>query len=282
VELQGLPNLNQRLIVDISEKCPVYLLMGKNGSYLRLSASAYQLLQCLSSGISVDELAEMLSQQQGRRVLPSEVEAASRKLLERIAEIEGKAKGLPLGFWLRIPCLPKAVVSRIARHLSVAFHSAVVLCLLSGIAVMTLLVFQERNGLSFSFHPSVFWPAYVLFLLSLLVHEFGHASACARYRVKPSDIGITIYLIYPAFYSNVSAAWQLKRRQRVIVDLGGIFFQLSIGAVFVAVYLVSEWEPLRVAFLMILSSCLFTLNPVLKFDGYWIVADALGVTNLGR
>jgi putative peptide zinc metalloprotease protein len=281
VELQDLPNLNQRLTVDTSEKQPVYLLVGKNGSYMRLSASAYQLLQCLGAGISVDELAERLSQQQGHRVLPSEVEAASRKLLERIAEIEGKANRLPRGFWLRIPCLPEAIVATIAQPLSVAFHPVAAFCLLGSFG-MIMLMLQEHGGLSFNVDRSALWPAYVLFLLSLLVHEFGHASACARYRVRPSDIGFTIYLIYLAFYSNVSAAWQLKRRQRVIVDLGGVFFQLSIGAVFVAVYLVSEWEPLRVAFLMILASCVFMLNPVFKFDGYWVVADALGVTNLGR
>jgi putative peptide zinc metalloprotease protein len=67
-----------------------------------------------------------------------------------------------------------------------------------------------------------------------------------------------------------------------VVDLGGVYFQLVVGAGYVFGYALTGWEPLRVATVFILGSCLFSLNPILKFDGYWVVADALGVTNLDR
>jgi putative peptide zinc metalloprotease protein len=74
----------------------------------------------------------------------------------------------------------------------------------------------------------------------------------------------------------------LGRWKRVIVDLGGSYFQLIAGCVFVALFKLTGWQPLWAAFLMIIYTCIFSLNPIFKFDGYWVAADILGVTNLGK
>jgi len=123
-------------------------------------------------------------------------------------------------------------------------------------------------------------PTVSLALLSLFVHEFGHATACARFGARPHEIGFGIYLLYPAFYSDVSDAWFLTRWQRVVVDLGGIYFQAVAAAVFVGIYELTGWQPLRASLFLIVGSFVFTINPFFKFDGYWIISDALGVTNL--
>jgi len=129
---------------------------------------------------------------------------------------------------------------------------------------------------------SSFWAGYGIFLGTLLIHEFGHASAACRYGSRPHDIGITVYLIYPAFYSNVSSVWKLRRWQRVVVDLAGTYFQFVAAAALLVGYAWTEWPPLRIAILLTIGTTVFSLNPVLKFDGYWLVADALGVTNLSK
>jgi len=113
-----------------------------------------------------------------------------------------------------------------------------------------------------------------------MFHELGHSAACRRYGASPSDIGFTIYLIYPAFYSDVSSSWQLSRWQRVAVDLGGNYFQCIAATIFALGFYITHWPALRIAQLMILSTCVFSLNPFFKFDGYWVMADMLGVTNL--
>lgn len=123
---------------------------------------------------------------------------------------------------------------------------------------------------------------YFFFFISLLFHELGHASACVYYGAEPSNIGLTIYFIFPAFYSDVTDAWRLKRWQRVIIDFGGVFFQLIVGAIYIIFYKFTEWAALKIAILAIASSCILYLNPVFKFDGYWALSDALGVTNLSR
>jgi putative peptide zinc metalloprotease protein len=279
IDRELLQRINEHLVVDTSERRAVYLLIGRNGSYIRLSSSAVQLLRQVGQGTSFEHLAEVLSQRDAKMVLPADVETSYRKVIERITAIEAQGDKLRGAFWFRRGILPGPMVNRIARGCAPAFHPVATLLFLA-IIIIAAATLGQRSGLSVEARQ--FWPAYGLFLASLVAHEIGHASACARYGARPSEIGLALYFIYPVFYSNVSAAWTLKRWQRVIVDLGGVYFQLIIGAVYTFTYALSGWEPLRIAVLFILGSCLFSLNPILKFDGYWVVADGLGVTNLSR
>jgi putative peptide zinc metalloprotease protein len=279
-ELHTLRGLQERLIIDTSETQPGYLLAGKNRTYMRLSPSAYHLLQQRSAGISFAELAEQLSQQNGKPISPDKVEKACQHILDQIAAIENKSTGNPRGFWLRLRLIPEKWVVWIANRLSIGFQPYVAAGLL--LAIISAIIFTLRLDFFAASTPADFWWGYGLFVLSLFAHEFGHASACARYGARPSDIGVVLYLIYPAFYSDVSAAWELKRWQRVVVDLGGTYFQFVVGAGYILAYLLSGWAPWGDAALIILASSLFSLNPIFKFDGYWVVADALGVVNLSQ
>ncbi len=277
--LKDFRGLKERLTVDTSEDQPVYLLAGKNGSYIRLSPSAYQLLQLCSSGISFEAIAEELSQQMAQDVSSDDVRAAYEHVVERIEEIEKNTSHPRPGFLVRFSLIPQKLVTFIASGLSIAFHPIVAAGLLVFIVVSIVPAIQSMSP---DFAPQSFWLGYALLIASTLMHEFGHASACARYGAQPSDIGFTIYYIYPTFYSDVSAAWTLGRWQRVVVDLGGAFFQLAVGAGYALGYKLFAWEPLKAAFLMILGNLVFSLNPIFRFDGYWVIADALGVTNLGQ
>jgi putative peptide zinc metalloprotease protein len=278
--MQNLHMLQERIVVDTSEGKPVYLLaVGETPTYIRLSPTSYYLLKQRSLGLSFTALAQILSQP-GENLSPADVEAAYNKVINQIDEIERNPKQHRSGFLFRRPLIPKKMVSLIANHLSVAFSKPIAYSLLA--LIVASVAIAPQHDLRLSLDPTdLFW-AYFLFIGSLIMHEFGHASACARYGAEPSDIGFTLYLIWPAFYSDVSAAWKLKRWERVVVDIGGVFFQLVIAAVYVIIYTLTSWIPLKLSLLMIAASCLFTLNPVFKFDGYWVVADTLGVTNLSQ
>ena len=278
--VQAWQGLQERLIVDTSEGHPVYLLaVGQHPTYLRLSPSAYYILQQHSAGASFASMAATMSQA-GTSVSAAEVERAYDTVVDRIRTIERNAKPSGADFLWRWTLVPASLVVRLAAWLSLAFHRPVACCLLAGIGAAAAVA--PRHVFSFQITPAGFLWSYVLFLGSLLMHELGHASACTRYGARPSGIGVTIYLIFPALYSDVSAVWALKRWQRVVVDLGGTFFQLVVGAAYALTYTLSGWEPLRVALMMIAASCFLSLNPIFKFDGYWVVADALGVTNLSQ
>ena len=63
-------------------------------------------------------------------------------------------------------------------------------------------------------------------VVGLSFHEFGHASACCYYNLPPGAIGICVYLNMLVFYADVSNVWHLSRGKRIVVNLGGVYFQM--------------------------------------------------------
>ena len=265
--------------MDTSELTPSYLLITKSGHYLKLSSSAFFLLKEIASGLSFDELARSVNARGTTQVQPAELERAYQKVVARMLEVVERERPRTLG-WVRLPLVPAHVVARLARPLATVFRPAIVTLLLG--ASLALIILSTARGIPSLMESAALWPAYLLFLISVLWHELGHASACARFGAVPSRIGFAIYLIFPVFFSDVTSAWQLKRWQRVVVGLGGTYFQLMAAGAYAATFLLTGWAPLQSAVVLILGSCAFSLNPVLKFDGYWVVADALGISNLDQ
>lgn len=281
IDLDAFRGVDGEIRFDAAGADGGYVLVGPDGTHVRLSASALHLLQAVRSGVGFEELARALGERRERAVSAAELRAAWERLEATLeAATAGERRRLPPGFWWRRPLLSERVVSRIASALSALFTPWLwPVGLLAFVAAAAWL--HRAEGLAPLFGDA-FWPAYGLFTLSLLVHELGHASACARFGARPSDVGLAVYLIYPAFYSDVTRAWRLPRWQRVVVDLGGAYFQILIGVVFTLAFAATGHLAFAAAVWMIVVSCLFSLNPVFRFDGYWVVADALGVTRLDR
>jgi putative peptide zinc metalloprotease protein len=267
------------LFVETSEGGRIFMLIGPSGSHIRLSPSAYHLLRQVQAGVSFATLAERAAGDTEAAVDESQVREAYERLIDKIDRIERKGRqGLSSQFWLRRRLIPAPWVGRISQRLTFLFHPLVALMALGFIGTSFYLLLGQ--GLKVDFASRDLAVGYLLFLGSLVVHELGHSTACARYGAPPHDIGFTMYLVYPAFYSDVTSAWQLRRWQRVVVDLGGTYLQFIVAGGFALVFLRTGDRSYEAAFALCWYGALFSLNPVFKFDGYWMLADALGVTNL--
>jgi putative peptide zinc metalloprotease protein len=279
IDLNYIDGVDNELQVDTLESKRSYLVVSRSGAHVKMSSSAYQLFQAVKAGYTLTEIAQQINSNGPTQVTPTEL----GKLYENIntqltqIEVEAEKRRFPWGFWMNLRLVPGSLVSRISSFLSPVYSFPFVIVLLAAIAI-GLISFFQRVKITTS-DSALLW-GYSLYLLSLIVHEFGHSTACARYGSTPRDIGFTLYLIYPALYSDVSSAWKLTRWQRVIVDLGGNYFQCAVAGVFALGFQISHWEAFRIASVIIIYSCLFSLNPFFKFDGYWVLADMLGVTNL--
>jgi putative peptide zinc metalloprotease protein len=127
------------------------------------------------------------------------------------------------------------------------------------------------------------WTMFVaLAYLGVLIHELGHASACRRFGVRHGDIGIGFYIIYPVFYTNVTNCWSLSRWQRSIVDIGGIFFQATFSSFCCLTWFWSHSDIIAFAILSNVATVIVNLNPFLRFDGYWLLTDLLGLSSIRR
>ena len=91
-----------------------------------------------------------------------------------------------------------------------------------------------------------------------------------------------MYWCLPAFYAEVHGAWLLPRMQRAAVDAGGVYFQAIFVGVLGACQLAWPTPALLCAIALSQFLMLHTLNPILKFDGYWLLCDLAGVHNLHR
>jgi putative peptide zinc metalloprotease protein len=122
--------------------------------------------------------------------------------------------------------------------------------------------------------------AFVLFLMGVLFHELGHVTACVKYGIPQGGIGFGFYWGFPVFYADVRATWRLNPQKRAIVAAGGIYFQSVFLAVLLLAYSVTNSATYAAASLATIYNILSTLNPILKYDGYWILSDLLGLENL--
>jgi len=123
---------------------------------------------------------------------------------------------------------------------------------------------------------------YVLMPLFLLLHEFGHATASRAFRIDAKEIGFGFYIIFPVLYADVTHVWSLTRNRKIAVNLGGVYFQflcnLVIVALFFSVPVLHGF--LKVLFISNSLIAVFSLNPFLRNDGYWVYSDLFGVPNL--
>lgn len=284
-EIAGLPVGIERVVVCQSGNTKNYILVGREGRYFQISANAYALLQQVQGGESYATIAEKLSDVQGKSIAPEDVEQAYNRMMEQINHLVN-SKRKRRSFWLKFTLIPSSVVQAVASRLVFMFAPLTIcLFLISFIAIgvpMFLPGMEPRIRVVSMTPLTGMIVLYSMFIFSLVIHEFGHATACTRGGVAPSDIGVTIYLVFPAFYSNVNASWLLGRWQRFRVDIGGIYFQLWIGMFYALLFFLTRIFIFRFAFFVVIISCLFSLNPFLKYDGYWMLTDLLGVVNLSR
>ena len=133
---------------------------------------------------------------------------------------------------------------------------------------------------------------YNLLLLVLLyppikfVHELGHAFCAKLEGGEVHEMGISFLLFVPVPYVNVSTATHFRNRyKRILVSAAGIMVESAIAAGGLLLFLAAEPGIIRsLGFNLFLiggvSSLFFNGNPLLKYDGYYMLADALGIPNL--
>ena len=118
------------------------------------------------------------------------------------------------------------------------------------------------------------------------VHELAHAFTAAHFRCRVSSMGVAFMVVVPMLYCDVTDSWRLPdRRQRMAIDAAGIVAEAVLAAYATLAWVLLPEGALRTgAFLVatasLVSSLLVNVNPLMRFDGYLLMADALGVPNL--
>ena len=118
------------------------------------------------------------------------------------------------------------------------------------------------------------------------MHEFGHGIAAARVGCRVRRMGVALIFLIPVAWCDTSDAWRLRgRRERLAIDAGGLVIEAVLAVAALWAWLLLPDGPARALALFLAagslaSTLLINLNPFMKFDGYFLLADALGIENL--
>lgn len=198
-----------------------------------------------------------------------------------LPEISSKRTSYIFG---KVRLFPQHVVYPVAKLFGWAFDKRVVLLWLALFILSHLLfylwIFPNHPTHGTHFGGSTFLAVMLLSLLGAFIHETGHASALVSYGCKQTEIGFGMYLYYPVLYTDVSEAWKLSRQRRAMIDVAGIYFQSVFQMLLLGLFFING-SPVLIYFFLFNDLIMFrTMNPFLRMDGYWLVADLFGIYNL--
>ncbi len=130
------------------------------------------------------------------------------------------------------------------------------------------------------YSPGLMLLTFVLTILSASFHEFGHAAACRYSGGRPGAMGCGLYLVWPAFYTDVTDAYRLDRRGRLRTDLGGLYFNAIFALATFGVWALTGVEALLLLIPVQVLQMVHQLLPFIRMDGYHILSDLVGVPDL--
>ena len=186
--------------------------------------------------------------------------------------------------FLKLPIIPAQIVDVIAKNLRFMYSriaTSIFLALFVWTHIYIYTEIFEQNGINAN--NLAIRDVLILMVVSTfatLFHEFGHASAAARFGCKSMTIGWGVYIIYTVLWTDVSDAWRLPRHQRAIVDISGVYFEGIFAIAVSFFYIYTNNNVFLIAIMFINISMVYNFNPFLKMDGYWLMSDLFGIVNL--
>ncbi len=161
------------------------------------------------------------------------------------------------------------------------------------VSMLTALVFAQDIRSTIPSFAAFFGPGQWIRLvlitsLAKIVHEFGHALALRKYGGRCHEIGVMVMFFIPTLYCNTSESWLLKSKwQRAAVGLGGVYVELILLCMATMIWTFAHSQDLQlwalqVMFVCSVSAILLNGNPLIRYDGYFVLSDLLEIPNLSQ
>ncbi|HKX68193.1 MAG TPA: MinD/ParA family protein, partial [Intrasporangium sp.] len=194
-----------------------------------------------------------------------------------------KARPL-LSLSLKGVLVPARWVPKLGRALAPVFWPPVVVVALIAVVVLDIRLLTTGDlgaaVVQVLTTPVLMLGLYGVLTLGGLIHESGHAAACSYSGGRPGAIGFGVYLIFPAFYTDVTDSYRLSRAGRLRTDLGGLYFNVLCLIVLASLYLTTGNGLFLLAAFIMHVEMLQQLIPIVRLDGYYVLADLAGVPDL--
>jgi putative peptide zinc metalloprotease protein len=270
-------------------KEPPWLIEREEAGYVQVPELLYRIAEQCDGTHTVEEIAASASESSGQNLPPDAVHRLiAGQLIQKglVATGDGKVAianrlGSPLALNMRMAMVNPRLLDPITRVLQVLYWPPVLLSVLALAAVVQVWLYFI-HGVGSSLHDIIYAPGLMLLLLGVIVlsaafHELGHAAALRYGGGQVKAMGAGLYLVYPAFYTDVSDNYRLSRWARLRTDLGGFYFNMIFALGAMALYVASGQEFLLLIVVLINLEIIHQLFPFLRLDGYWTLVDMTGV-----
>ena len=282
-----------------------------SNQFYRLRPNAYEFIVRLNSHQTVEEVwqeflelnpekapgqvevVDLLTQLYHANLLHYELPPDSEKLFERKQKKQQravKANLLNIMFF-RVPLIdPDQFLKAIRFFINVLFGPVGAIVWVGMVGFALKLVIDNFSGLADQSQailaPSNLFLLYISLVIIKTIHEFGHSFAVRRYGGEVHTMGVMFLIFNPVPYMDASAAWNFREKwKRVLVGASGMIFEIFIAGIAVVVWAntgpgVIHNIAYNMIFIASLSTLVFNINPLLRFDGYYILSDLLDIPNL--
>jgi putative peptide zinc metalloprotease protein len=283
-------------------------------NYFRFQEEEYAILQMLDGQTSLDDIKDQFEARFPPQKIGVEEIQQFIGMLHRsgliIANVPGQGKQLKIR---RDERWRKEWLGKLSNILSIRFkgidpdrllnwmhpklkwmytRTAVACCLLLGLSALGLVlvqfdVFQAKLPTFHQFFnlKNAIWLSIALGATKV-IHEFGHGLTCKHFGGECHEMGVMVLVLTPCLYCNVSDSWMLPNKwHRIAIGAGGMYIEIVIASICTFIWWFSEPGMLNhlclsTMFVCSVSTLMFNSNPLLRYDGYYILADLVEIPNL--
>jgi putative peptide zinc metalloprotease protein len=269
-----------------------YVARRADGQTLQLTHLLYAVAQAADGRRDAAAIAEVATEAIGRTISADNVRyLVEEKLRPRgvLAAADGSSPQLDkpdplLALRFRVAVVPAALTNALTTIFRPLFLPPVVAALVLGFLALDAWLFTQ-HGVAPALRDALYQPLLLVGLLGGVVlatafHEIGHATACRYGGARPGAMGAGLYIVWPAFYTDVTDAYRLGRAGRLRTDLGGVYFNAIFALAAAGAYAVTRFEPLLLLVLIQNVAMLQQALPFLRLDGYHVLCDLTGVPDM--
>lgn len=279
-------------LMDVNEEGRQYIVSFGNESFYKISEGIKLIIDEIDGEKNFAEISSILKRKYNAQLDPKFIQ----KVIINDLGSKGLVKGVEASYdassesklWFHIRLLDGKHFEKLALNLTFLFKWPFALSIL-GLSIFISAYQIENFGYFYNsqFNDNIGSVSIIMVFLSFLFvigHEFGHIVASYSFKVRPRDVGIGLYLFMPVFYVDLREVWILNKRQRAIINAAGFYFQFIMLLLFSPMMLMNnaffnkDIYNLLINFNIVIL--FFNLNPLIRGDGYWILADLLGIVNI--
>ncbi len=275
---------------------PPSLVRRSDGQVIQMSPLLYQVISRIDGTSGPKAIAQQVSADLGRLLNADQVRYLITAKLMPLGVVAGPdvpaglpEPGLPtanplLALRARGTLLPERAANAAGTLLRPLFRWPVIVAVVASVLAVDFWLFAV-HGLGGGIQQVLNNPVDLLAVIGLSLasaafHECGHAAGCRYGGARPGVIGVGIYVMWPAFFTNVTGSYRLNRAGRLRTDLGGLYFNLIFMLALAAIYSATSSQILLLVIAVTHLEMLEQLLPFVRFDGYFILSDLIGVPDL--